>query len=233
MLMKLFVFGMPGSGKSTVSRSTVEYVHQKYPNWFARHFSDYDILREMFRQDTEHKNFSPEEYKGFYVTNPEMYDEALRKLQQSINQVNPAGNQLVLIEFSRGDYAKSLKHFESSFSQNAAYLFIYSDINTCLERIAHRIKHPHYGNDDHYVPERTFERFANTDTEEYPQSLHLWLVHSYGEKNSRFKIIDSRGSKESTQLQAKVFVDEIISLSQTPIPSNVKIFRKLTLNDSL
>jgi adenylate kinase family enzyme len=227
MLIKLFVFGLPGSGKSTVSRSIVEYVYQTYPYWFARRFSDYDILLDMFGKDKQRKDFQPEN-SGFYVKNPKVYDQALKRLEQLVNQVNSASNQLIVIEFSRGDYAKSLKIFESSFLDNSAYLFLYSDINTCKERVAQRIKHSYYGPDDHYVPERTFERFATIDTEEYPQSLHLWLAKFFGEKNNRFKIIDSRDSKSNTLFRAKTFVDEVITLSQAPVQSNVNVFRKLS-----
>ena len=51
MLVKLFVFGLPGSGKSTVARHIVDHVQRDYKNWSAQRISDYNILHKMFLQD--------------------------------------------------------------------------------------------------------------------------------------------------------------------------------------
>jgi adenylate kinase family enzyme len=209
VVVKLFLFGLPGSGKSTVSRSIVDHVNRKYKQWSVQRVCDYDILYNMFRQDTRRKNFYPVKHGGFYVTNPNLYDDALKQLEQFVNQVNPKGNKLLVIEFARGDYAKALKQFDSSFFDNAAYLFLYADINTCLERIAQRVKDPQ-SIDDHFVPERTLERFAAASTEEYAELLCSRLENNYRGKNSRFLIIDSGESKNNTLLQAHSFADQII-----------------------
>jgi adenylate kinase family enzyme len=209
VVVKLFLFGLPGSGKSTVSRSIVDHVNRTYKQWSVQRVCDYNILFDMFRQDTKRKNFYPVKHSGFYVTNPSMYDVALNCVEQSINRINPKGNKLLVIEFSRGDYAEALKNFDSSFFDNAAYLFLYADINTCLERIAQRVKDPQ-SIDDHFVPERTIERFAAASTEEYAQLLCTRLENNYRGKNSRFLIIDSGESKNNTLLQAHSFADKII-----------------------
>jgi adenylate kinase family enzyme len=209
MLTKLFVFGLPGSGKSTVSRSIVDHVHRHYKQWSAQRVCDYNILYEMFRRDTKKKDFYPVKHQGFYVTNPSMYDIVLKNLEKFVNDVSPKGHKLLLIEFSRGDYAQALKNFGSSFFDNAAYLYLQANTNTCLKRIAERVKNPQ-NIDDHYVPDRTFDRFVEADTEEYPQTLCNLLVNSYGGKNKRFLVINSTGSKDETILQANTFADEII-----------------------
>jgi adenylate kinase family enzyme len=221
MVVKLFVFGLPGSGKSTVSRSIVDHVHRTYKQWYVRRLCDYNILFEMFKQDTKHKNFYTEKHNGFYVTNPNMYDIALMRLEQLANRVRPNSNQLLVVEFARSDYLKAIKTFENSFFYNSAFIFLYTDINTCIERIAQRIEHPHYNHDDHFVPERAFERFEDASTKEYPQLLQASLLNDYRGKNSPFRIIDSSGSENDTLAQAKPFVDEIISSSQTFIFSSI------------
>ncbi len=221
MVVKLFVFGLPGSGKSTVSRSIVDHVHRTYKKWYARRICDYNLLYSMFERDNERKNFHPEKPNGFYVTNPVMYTDALKLLEQSANQVRPTSNQLLVIEFARSDYLNAIKTFESSFFYNSAFIFLYADIDTCLERIAQRVKHPHYFLDDHFVPDRTLGRFESASTKQYPQLFRDSLVNDYRGKNSPFSIIDSSGSKHDTLTQTNLFIDKLILLSQTPVFSNI------------
>src|SRR5712691_12246779 len=81
-MYKLFVLGLPGSGKSTISHAIVRYVKQTYKNWFVERFCDYDILYNMFKGDTRRKDFYPAKYGGFYVTNPTKYDIALSQIEK-------------------------------------------------------------------------------------------------------------------------------------------------------
>ena len=208
---KLFVLGLPGSGKSTISRSIVRYVRQTYKNWFVERFCDYDILYNMFKRDTRRKDFYPVKYGGFYVTNPTKYDIALSQLGIDSHSCKQGKYGLQIIEFARGDYLKALNLFQEDFLSNSSFLFLYADIDRCIQRVEQRTKDPR-SLDDHFVPERTFERFIKAEPEEYLRNVCTHVQESYWGKHSRFRIIDSRGTIDDTLSQVKPFVDEVIKL---------------------
>ena len=84
MAVKIFVLGLPGSGKSTVCRHIAEYI-TIYPGWSAFRINDYHILYKMFEEDTEGKYFrSIPEYGGFDVLNPIALNIALQRLEQEV-----------------------------------------------------------------------------------------------------------------------------------------------------
>lgn len=210
-MYKLFVLGLPGSGKSTVSRAIVRYVKQTYQNWFVERFCDYGFLYNMFKRDIKRKDFYSVKYGGFYVTNPTKYDIALLQLETDSHQCKHGKYGLQIIEFSRGDYLKALNLFQEGFRSNSSFLFLYADIDTCIQRVEQRMKDPR-SLDDHFVPERTFERFIEAEPEEYLRNVCTHVQESYWGKNSRFRIIDSRGTIDDTLSQVKPFVDEMIKL---------------------
>ena len=58
MAVKLFIFGLPGCGKSEIARNIQKYVEQKCwldtdQYWSAERFNDYPILEEMSRDEIE------------------------------------------------------------------------------------------------------------------------------------------------------------------------------------
>jgi thymidylate kinase len=208
---KLFILGLPGSGKSTVSREIIKYVNQTYKNWFVDRCCDYDILYNMFKRDIKRKDFYPVKNGGFYVTNPTKYDIALSKLETDSPSYKQSQYGLQIIEFARGDYLKALNLFQDGFLSNSSFLFLYSDIDTCIQRINQRVKEPH-SLDDHFVPERTFERFIKAEPEEYLKNVCTHVQNSYWGQHSRFRIIDSRETLDDTLSQVKPFIDEMITL---------------------
>lgn len=211
MLQKLFVLGLPGSGKSTISRAIARFVKQTYKNWFVERFCDYDILYNMFRGDTRRKDFYPVKYGGFYVTNPTKYDIALARLETAGHSCKQGRYGLQIIEFARGDYLKAFNLFQEGFLSNSSFLFLNADIDTCIQRVEQRMKEPH-SLDDHFVPECTFERFIKAEPEEYLRNVCTHVQESYWGKHSRFRIIDSRGTIDDTLSQVHPFIDEVIKL---------------------
>lgn len=80
MAMKLFVLGLPGSGKSTAARCiTGNAGKEGKPSWI----SDYIILKNVL-DDTEYKQFKSIAYDGFDVFGLSVFDTALRKLEQDV-----------------------------------------------------------------------------------------------------------------------------------------------------
>src|SRR6266581_8781745 len=55
MLVKLFILGRPGSGKSSAAGIIATIARCR--GWNTIHINDYDILKEMAQADTTHKNF--------------------------------------------------------------------------------------------------------------------------------------------------------------------------------
>src|SRR5215831_7447939 len=89
----LFVFGLPGSGKSAAARHISSYVKQK--KFHPRRFRDYPILYKMFQDDqkpeNEKKRFRSTlnlGYDAFDVLDFAVYDEALQKLHRNILRRN-------------------------------------------------------------------------------------------------------------------------------------------------
>jgi adenylate kinase family enzyme len=210
-MYKLFVLGLPGSGKSTVSHAIIRYVKQKYKNWSVDRICDYGILYNMFRADVKRKDFYPVKYGGFYVTNPAKYDFALHQLEKEVETFRSTKHKLIVIEFSRGNYLDAFKIFDEGFLSNSSFLYLHTGINSCLARVAQRVENPQCI-DDHFVPERTFDRFNGKDTEEYARNVNIGILKSYEGKYSRFRIIDSSGTLQDTIVQSTSFVDEIIQL---------------------
>src|SRR6266853_327322 len=59
MLERLFVFGLPGSGKSTISQHIVDHVEREAQtkDWSALPINDYHILYEMFLTEKKRERF--------------------------------------------------------------------------------------------------------------------------------------------------------------------------------
>jgi adenylate kinase family enzyme len=133
MVKTVFVMGRTGSGKSTTIRYLADEV-QRY-GWTVSHFDDYPILREMFLADTEKRQFEETEHNGFEVTDPTVFDKALEKLEQKIRKYkHENARTLVSIEFSRNNYCRALGLFSEDFLSDAHFLFVSTDLLTCMER---------------------------------------------------------------------------------------------------
>lgn len=212
MLTKLFVFGFPGSGKSTVARYIVEHVKNTYKYWSAFRVSDYNILHKMAHQEKKSKDFYLFNHQGteaFYVSNPAKYNEALEHLEELVERYQTKSNRLLVIEFARSDYARAFKVFGEGFFRNSSFAYVYADMDVCLRRIEERISNPH-SKDDHYVSDYTFENYVGKDNGQYPFLVRSELNSIYTGRNGRFKIIDSNGSLQQTWEQATSFADQVI-----------------------
>ena len=171
MVEKLFLLGLPGSGKSTAARY-IEMLARDY-DWLPRRFNDYDILLKMFRTDSEGKRFSRTRYGGFDVHKHIAFDEALIEIEKVVLQrekVPDNQKELIIIEFARDDYCRALDLFSSAFLRDAFFLFIDADIPTCIQRIKDRIANPQTP-DDHDVSEYIFESYYQNDKRQYQASF--------------------------------------------------------------
>lgn len=186
MAIKIFVLGLPGSGKSSACRCIVDYIRQEGRS--ALHFGDHEILREMFLAETA-QQFRPTAHDGFDVLDFSVFDIALKKLEEEVQLLDAAHNEFIVIEFSRADYSQAFEQFNADFLQNSYFLFLDADIDICLNRIRLRVTNP-ASPDDHFVSEDIFEAYYKNDARQY-MAIDF---KAFGVEVHRVRVIDNRRS---------------------------------------
>src|SRR5579864_7931424 len=79
MLVKLFLFAIPGSGKSKVAQHIVNAVNL-FEGWSASRISDYEFLYKWFLEDKDYCDFEPVDHGGFHVKSISTYNKALKAI---------------------------------------------------------------------------------------------------------------------------------------------------------
>lgn len=213
MTQKLFILGLPGSGKSTIARHIVDHFIRNNTGWSAIRLCDYNNLRNMFLEDKAQKHFYPTDHNGFYVKTPFIYDKALKQLEIEVKYCKCPVNTLIVIEFARSDYVSALANFDAEFLQDAFFLFLDVDIETGMKRVRDRIKHP-LSEDDHFVSKYTFEFYRQKDTTKYVSGVIQRITKKYGIKPERTKIMqNSKGPKKDFWDELYAFIDKILALT--------------------
>ncbi len=209
--MKLFLLGLPGSGKSTAAGWAQVIVRDhKDKGWSIFRINDYDILYDMFQKDSNHEKFRSIEHGGFDILDLTVFDLALKELEKQVrNHIiqTPNAKQLILIEFARDNYKEALKQFSSDFLQDAYFLFLDADIQTCKQRIDQRVANP-LTPDDHFVSEYIFEVYYDKDNRQYVSSS---LITDFGINAERVQVIDNTGSWQNLTEKVTQFVNFIFS----------------------
>jgi adenylate kinase family enzyme len=210
MAVKLFVLGLPGSGKSSIARLVSMYARDR--QWSTIHFSDYPILYEMFQEDKLGQfKLANAEFGGFDVLDLTVFDIALKKLEQKVNRNISSTNseELLLIEFARNDYQQAFHQFNDKFLQDAYFLYLNADLDICKQRIRDRIAEP-ISDDDHYVSDYIFEAYYHGDN---GQCLSNILEGEYKINKQRILVIDNNCSLEEASRQIAPFIDRVIAFS--------------------
>ena len=206
MVVKLFILGRPGSGKSSAARIIATIAQCR--GWITFRINDYDILKEMAQADSAQKNFRHTEHSGFAVRNFSVFDVALRELEKRAQHLPLEQNTLVIIEFARDDYSKALKWFSSGFLQDAYFLFMHLDLDTCIQRIQKRITYTYTDppiSDNHYVSDEIVRGYYQMDNRQYIKDS---LKTDYSIMKL-IRIIDNSGSWLELQDNVLRFVDII------------------------
>ncbi len=207
MIEKLFILGLPGSGKSAIVRFISSYVRD-YP-WKVCRFNDHTNLDKMFRQDSA-RRFKPADLGGFDVLDTKVFDEALQDLEQDvtmyIDSLRPEEKKLVLIEFSRNNYEHALQQFSKSFLKDAYFLYLDTDLERCKQRIRHRVANPQFEEDDFNVSDYIFEKYYNKDNGE----CIVDVLKSYGVNGQHVRSIDNNYSCETASLKVEPFIQQIL-----------------------
>ncbi len=218
MSMKLFILGLPGSGKSTIARHVIDYVGRQKSDCHTVRVNDYGILYAMYKADTEGK-FSPTGRDGFDVLDPSVCDSALKTVQQEAHRAGQTINNhvqavfkpmLILVEFARDDYNHALQQFTPHFLLGAYFLFLDADIETCKARIQERVAHPQTL-DDHEVSEYIFNTYY---AKKSAHVLSSNVMAEHGIEERCIKVLDNNGAFDDIRDEVESFVDAIVKYIQ-------------------
>jgi adenylate kinase family enzyme len=217
MSVKLFILGLPGSGKSTIARHVIEYVGRQKSDCHIARVNDYDILYAMYKADKEGK-FRSAGHDGFDVldlSDPSMLDSALKTAEQEVNRAEQTTNNhaqdvfkpmLILIEFARDDYSHALIQFTPHFLRGAYFLFLDASIEICKVRIQERVAHPRTP-DDHEVSEYIFDTYYDKKS---AHVLSANVMADHGIEEQCVKVLDNNGAFDDIRAEVESFVDAIV-----------------------
>jgi len=226
MAIVLFILGRPGSGKSTAARHIVDQVRLHYNDWSTVRINDYDILYEMSRVDKRFSSTAYDGYDGFDVLDHSAFDDALCRLKNRIAKEikSNAKRKLIIIEFARDDYSKTLKRFFPELLRNAYFLFIDTSIPICKQRIHERVSKPlaeRIAEDDRFVSPFIFETYYRRDNQRYFSSVAIQLEKESHVSESHVGVI------EDNNLTLVDFKDQVESLVGRILQMETKVQPKL------
>ncbi len=220
MIVKLFLLGRPGCGKSSAAKYIETFVKEIEDKGFSAYrFKDFDILDEMSKDGRYSKYFMRTFYQGhegFDVLESFMLDIALeeldKRLQHHITYVR--SNQLLLIEFARTNYIEALAKFSLEVLQDAHFLFIKLELERCIERIENRMIDPK-SSDDHYISKEMLQRYYTHQHFPIPNEDLMEgkfkVVNKQGSSvEGKFKIVDNRGPFKEFEMNVDNFVKKIV-----------------------
>ena len=218
MIEKLFILGLPGSGKSALARFVLKYASlqqvdkQKDQISFATRFNDYEVLLEMFHQDLEGRRFKLAHPSGFDVLDLKVFDEALQTLEREVNAYIDSpiseGEKLVLIEFSRNDYYHAFRQFNESFLKGAYFLYLDTELEKCKQRIYNRSFNPINPKDDYPVSEYIFEKYYHAD--DWTSIIGI-LAKDFGVDIKRVWTFCNNNSFEMACMEIEPFIEHILN----------------------
>ncbi|HTI14084.1 MAG TPA: AAA family ATPase [Dictyobacter sp.] len=164
MTTTIFIIGTPGSGKSTAAR----YIRQRLQQYgrLTRHVNDYTILYAMFLEDIHHRHFQPTSNNGFDAIDLSVLDIALHEVEKEVERQHGEVD-ICTIEFARDDYQQAIKQFTPAFLRDAHVLFIDSELETCLQRVHHRVNNMHTGDDHPSFSDDIFRQYYRKDNRPY------------------------------------------------------------------
>ena len=202
MTVKLLILGRPGTGKSYAARYFELDVRIRGGSSYR--INDYKYLRQQFILDKDHIRFEPIDDKGFNVRDPVVLKEALAEVIKEAKACCAAQiYDLAIIEFARPNYGEELRKFGSKFLQDALFLFIDTDLDTCFERIQIRAANPRFPDDDIFVSKETLLHFYSEDNKGY---MPAGLVDDFGLQESQVKCIDNVRSIEEFEAELSKFI---------------------------
>ena len=208
MPVKLFLTGPPGSGKSSIARSIQEYFENRRRE--IVHFNDYHILDRMFRIENM-AGFKPASPEGFDVLDLDLFDKALKRLEQEINghilSIQAGSNKMIIIEFARNNYEHAFSLFDKVFFQEAYFIHLDAGLEICRQRISERTSNPAH-EDDYPVSDYIFENYYLGDDGKFIPKM---ITATYAIDERKAIVVDNNGTLDAAIEQITPFIDDIIS----------------------
>ena len=228
MAVKIFILGLPGSGKSEIARNIDMHVKKKFwpdtdNHWCTKRLNDYPILDEMSRDEIEGKLFERLEPRGFNVLDIVAFDIALPKLELRIRDYISSSKkeEIILVEFARNDYWRAFRQFEKTFLQDAYFIYLGAEVDICKQRIYDRAIEPKYPDDDYPVSDYIFEKYYHSDDR---RALSSILQDVYDVDVQRVLMLNNNGSLETVLGEIKPFIDFIIKRETVLITEQQKSY---------
>lgn len=198
MSVTIFVLGRPGSGKSSSARRIKKLMLRR--NCRVERINDYKILQDMSKRDFI--RFAKIGYGGFNVIDWSVFDIALIE-EERMAEISASSAEVFIIEFARSDYYEALKKFNKLFLQNAYFLFLDADIDTCIKRIRNRVKNKSTS-DDYFVSEDILRSYYQK------QELTPDIIRKLGVDSTRLVICNNDGSRDKFDININRFVNYIL-----------------------
>lgn len=205
MVMKVFLIGRPGSGKSTAARYIAMRARDTVLS--VMHINDYELLQAMFQADSRHEFFEPTAHGGFNALTPTVLDVALEQVEEQVCSSFTHAD-LVTIEFARDEYHEAFTHFSPAFLHDACILYTDADLDTCLQRVHERVAHPTSWDDHPSFSDDLFRQHYAKDNTPY--------MSSQFQKDFACKlveIVENNGSLEDFIGKIDRFVDMLFASS--------------------
>lgn len=204
----VFLFGRPGSGKSSAARQLAHLASEI--DCTSVRICDYDILFDWFRKECDNlddqveKFFCRTERGGFTVINFIVLDKALEALaEQAQRAFSEQTHDFIFIEFARDDYCKALQKFKRDFLQKAFFFCFDADVKDCMKRIQKRTSSPHpvdhdfpdeHPLDNHYVSDDIVNGYYKDNVEKTVNHLKK----EYNLHNQQIRLIPNFGSNSDS-----------------------------------
>lgn len=205
MVVKVFLLGRPGSGKTSAFQYFEMLAHDKGRR--ATRFREYAILYEMFQDGRS--EFQPAEHGGFDIRDFSVLNESAQHLEERVQaylRYSAQQDELIFLELARDDYKTAMRCFSADFLQNAYFLFVDASVETCIERIHWRVAHP-ATTDGHFVSEHILRSYYAQDNKAY-MATHFQT--DYGIQKC-VEVIENTGSFDEFVVKLKPFADAIFA----------------------
>jgi thymidylate kinase len=212
MVVKVFLLGRPGSGKTTAFSHIEELTRDKELQ--ATRFREYTILYKMFQAGR--KEFRPVAYGGFDIVDFSILRESAQRLEEQVQELALSSRQedeLLFLELARNNYKRAMLCFSSEFLRDSYFLFIEADVETCIHRIRYRVAHP-TETDGHFVSERILRSYYSKDNKEY---MATRFKNDY-DIQKKVEVIENSGPLDEFFQKLKPFVDTVLAEKLTVAP---------------